>query len=176
MTTARFLIRDATEPDLPRILAIFNEAIRTSTAVWHLEETSLEARRAWLLERQGRGLPVLVAEQDGVVQGFASYGDFRPFAGYARTVEHSLYVDRAVRGQGFGHALLAALLAHAGQAGLHVIVAGIEANNAPSIALHRKAGFREAGCLRQVGRKFDRWLDLLLMQKILSPDGGAPAG
>lgn len=161
------LIRDAVEADLPTILSIFNEAIRNSTAVWHVQEATLDARRAWMAERQGRGLPVLVAELDGAVRGFASYGDFRPFAGYALTVEHSVYVDPAAQGRGLGRALLAALVARAGAAGLHVMVAGIEAGNTASIALHRKAGFEEAGTLRQVGRKFDRWLDLLFMQKTL---------
>ncbi|MDJ0388386.1 GNAT family N-acetyltransferase [Roseomonas sp. E05] len=160
-------IRDATEADLPAILAIFNEAIRNTTAVWHTQEMTLETRRAWMQERQGRGLPVLVAVADGAVRGFASYGDFRPFAGYALTVEHSVYVDPAAQGRGLGRALLAALVARAEAAGLHVMVAGIEAGNAASVRLHQAAGFTEAGVLRQVGRKFDRWLDLLFMQKIL---------
>jgi phosphinothricin acetyltransferase len=171
---ARFLIRDAVESDLPRILTIFNEAIRTSTAVWHLEETTLDARQAWLRERQGRGLPVLVAELEGSAQGFASYGDFRPFAGYALTVEHSIYVDQALRGRGLGQGLLEALQDRAVAAGMHVMLAGIEASNVASAALHRKAGFEEAGRLRQVGRKFGRWLDLLFMQKILAASGGHP--
>ncbi|MXP62427.1 N-acetyltransferase family protein [Roseomonas sp. M0104] len=164
-------IHDAAEADLPAILAIFNGAIRSTTAVWHTQETTLEARRAWMRERQGRGLPVLVAVEAGTVRGFASYGDFRPFAGYALTVEHSVYVDPAAQGQGIGRALLAALVARAEAAGLHVMVGGIEAENQASIRLHRAAGFTEAGVLRQVGRKFDRWLDLLFMQKILSAPG-----
>ena len=160
-------IRDATEADLPAILAIFNEAIRNTTAVWHTQEMTLEARRAWMLERQGRGLPVLVAVEGGIVRGFGSYGDFRPFSGYAQTVEHSVYVDPAAQGRGIGRTLLAALMARAEAAGLHVMVGGIEAGNEASIRLHRAVGFTEAGVLRQVGRKFDRWLDLLFMQKIL---------
>lgn len=156
-------IRDAGEADLPGILAIFNQAIRESLAVWHTEETTLEARRDWLAQRQGRGLPVLVAVRGAEVLGFASYGDFRPFAGFAATVEHSVYVDPAAQGQGLGRALLAALIDRARAAGLHVMVAGIEAGNTASIALHRKAGFEEAGLLREVGRKFGRWLDLRFM-------------
>ncbi|MFC7610415.1 GNAT family N-acetyltransferase [Teichococcus aestuarii] len=81
-----------------------------------------------------------------MVRGFASYGDFRPFAGYAATVEHSVYVDPAAQGKGIGRALLEALVAHAQGAGLHVMVGAIEAGNAASVALHRKAGFEEAGC------------------------------
>jgi phosphinothricin acetyltransferase len=162
------MIRPAIEADLPAILAITNEAIVNSTAVWHVTPASLEARTQWWRDRVARGFPVLVAEMAaGRVAGFASYGDFRPFAGYAATVEHSIYVDPAAQGQGVGRALLAALVDRATADGLHVMVGGIEAGNTASIALHRKAGFVDAGVLRQVGRKFDRWLDLLFMQKIL---------
>jgi phosphinothricin acetyltransferase len=161
-------IRDAQEDDLPRLLAIINQAIRETTAVWHVQETTLAARRAWLQERQGAGRPVLVAVADGVVQGFASYGDFRPFAGFAATVEHSVYVDPAAQGRGLGRALLAALVERARQAGdVHVMVAAIEAGNAASVALHRREGFVEAGLLRESGRKFGRWLDLLFMTRHL---------
>lgn len=160
-------IRDATEADLPAILAILNQAIRETTAIWHTAEATLEARRDWMRERQGRGLPVLVAVEGGKVLGFATFGDFRPFAGYAGTVEHSLYVDPAAQGRGLGRSLLAALVDRARAMRLHVMVAGIEAGNQASVALHRAAGFEEAGLLREVGRKFDRWLDLLFMVKRL---------
>jgi L-amino acid N-acyltransferase YncA len=168
-------IRDATEADLPRILEITNEAIANTTAVWSLVPATLETRRAWLLERRNRGFPVLVAEQGGAVVGFASYGDFRPWEGYLHTVEHSLYVDPDAQGRGVGRALLAALIERAEAQGKHAMIAGIEADNAASVALHRRAGFEEAGLLREVGRKFGRWLDLLFMQKLLPgparPDG-----
>lgn len=168
-------IRDATEADLPRILGITNEAIVNTTAVWSIKPATLDARRAWLMERQSRGFPVLVADREGVVLGFASYGDYRPWDGYLHTVEHSVYVHPDAQGQGLGRALLEALLERAELQGKHVMVAGIEASNAASIALHRRVGFEEAGQLRQVGRKFGRWLDLLFMQKTFSgpalPDG-----
>lgn len=168
-------IRDATEADLPRILEITNEAIANTTAVWSTRPATLEARRMWLLERQGRGFPVLVADDDGTVLGFASYGDYRPWDGYLHTVEHSIYVHPGAQGRGLGRALLTALLERAEAQGKHVMVAGIEASNAASIALHRRAGFEEAGQLREVGRKFGRWLDLLFMQRTFSgpanPDG-----
>ena len=168
-------IRDATEADLPRILEITNEAIANTKAVWSIKPATLEARRTWLLERQGRGFPVLVADQGGVVLGFASYGDYRPWDGYLHTVEHSIYVHPYAQGRGLGRALLAALVERAEMHGKHVMVGGIEASNAASIALHRRMGFAEAGQLREVGRKFGRWLDLLFMQKMLpgpvNPDG-----
>ncbi|MFC3126784.1 GNAT family N-acetyltransferase [Pseudoroseomonas globiformis] len=161
------LIRDATEADLPQMLPILNQAIRETTAIWHLEEATLEARLAWLRERQGRGLPVLVAEHEGAVLGFASFGDFRPFAGYSQTVEHSVYVDPAAQGRGVGRALMATLIERAEAAGMHAMVGGIEAGNAASVALHRAMGFRDAGLLPEVGRKFGRWLDLLFMVRLL---------
>ena len=164
------IIRDALAADLPDILRITNDAILNTTAVWHVTPATLEARTQWWQERVARGFPVLVAETalgPATVAGFASYGDFRPFAGYAATVEHSIYVDPSAQGQGIGRTLLAALIDRATQDGHHVMVGGIEAGNAASVALHRKAGFVEAGVLREVGRKFDRWLDLLFMQKIL---------
>ncbi|MBB6252161.1 GNAT family N-acetyltransferase [Nitrospirillum iridis] len=166
-------IREANAADLPRIVTILNEAIIHTTAVWSLEPTSVAARTPWLADRQARGFPVLVATPGpdalpGEVLGFASYGDFRPFAGYLHTVENSLYVDEAARGRGVGTALLSALLARATAARLHVMIAGIEASNLTSIRLHQRFGFQETGRLRQVGRKFDRWLDLVFLQKILS--------
>jgi L-amino acid N-acyltransferase YncA len=161
------LIRDAAPADLPAILAITNEAVTNSTAVWSLTPVTLAQRTAWFEDRTARGFPVLVAERDGAVAGFASYGDFRPWEGYLHTVEHSIYVDPSAQGAGIGKALLAALLAHAQAAGKHTMIGGIEAGNAASLALHAKVGFVEAGRLLQVGRKFDRWLDLVFMQKLL---------
>lgn len=160
-------IRDATEADLPAILAITNQAITQTVAVWSIVPATLATRHAWFQDRAARGFPVLVAEADGAVIGFASFGDFRPWDGYAHSVEHSLYVAPAAQGRGAGKALLAALIGRATALGKHVMIGGIEAGNAASIGLHRSTGFVEAGTLREVGRKFDRWLDLLFMQKTL---------
>lgn len=162
-------VRDAAEGDLPRILEITNEAIARTTAVWSLAPASLESRRAWWHERQAQGFPVLVAEMDGDIVGFASFGHFRPWDGYLQTVEHSIYVDPRAQGRGVGKALLQGLIEAAEGSGKHVMIAGIEASNTVSVGLHRRFGFTDAGCLREVGRKFDRWLDLLFMQRILAP-------
>jgi L-amino acid N-acyltransferase len=167
METFMTKIRDATEADLPDILEITNEAIANTVAVWTLAPTTLAARRDWFNDRRSRGFPVLVAQADGSVIGFASFGDFRPWEGYLHSVEHSLYVRPEAQGRGVGKALLAALIHRATVMGKHVMIGGIEAGNAASVALHRRAGFEDAGTLREVGRKFDRWLDLLFMQKIL---------
>ena len=161
-------IRDATEADLPGILAIYNEVIATSTAVFSDRPVTLEDRQAWFAARAGQGYPVLVAEGgDGSVLGFASFGDFRAWPGYRHTVEHSVHVRADARGRGVGSALLPPVLARAAALGKHVVVAGIDAANAGSIRMHERLGFERAGHLREVGRKFDRWLDLVLMQRLL---------
>lgn len=161
------MIRDATEADLPRILAITNDAIATTTTSWMWSPSTLAARETWMRERQARGFPVLIAETDGAVDGFGSFGDFRPWDGYLHTVEHSIYVDPTAQGRGLGKTLLAALIDRARALDMHAMIGGIEAGNIRSIALHLRAGFVETGRLPEVGRKFDRWLDLVFMQKML---------
>ena len=165
-------IRDATAADAGAICAIYNLAVRETTAIWNEIEVDAANRAAWLAERQRAGFPVLVAERGGVVVGYATYGPFRPHDGYRFSVENSVYVAEAARGGGVGRALMAALIERARKAGLHAMVAGIEAENAGSIRLHAALGFVEAGRLPQVGTKFGRWLDLLFMQ--LTLDGSAP--
>jgi L-amino acid N-acyltransferase YncA len=160
-------IRDATEADLPTILAITNDAILTSDAIWMDTPQTLDQRRAWMRGRQEAGLPVLVAEQNGAVLGFASYGPFRPYEGYALTVEHSVYVAASSRGRGIGQLLLDSLIWRAEAQGLHAMVAAITAGNEASIALHRRCGFTGETVLPELGRKFGRWLDLLFMVRLL---------
>lgn len=160
-------IRAASEPDLPAILEITNEAILNSTALWTITPTTLQLRRDWMAERLADGFPVLVAEQAGRVLGFGSYGRFRPHEGYVHTVEHSLYVHADARRLGAGRALLSALVADATEARKQVMIGGIEAQNAASIRLHEQAGFTRSALLLQVGRKFDRWLDLTFMHRLL---------
>lgn len=161
-------ILDASEDNLPAILAIYNDAVRNTTAIWNEVEVDLGDRRAWLRDRQAKGCPVLVAKDlEGAVLGYASYGDWRSWDGYRHTVEHSVYVQANARGKGVGRNLLAALIVRAKDAGKHVMVAGIEASNAPSIHLHKSLGFQDAGLLREVGSKFGNWLDLVFLQLVL---------
>jgi L-amino acid N-acyltransferase len=167
-------VRDATETDLPEMLAIYNEAIRNSSAVYTEQETTLADRRAWFAQRTGQGYPVLVAEDigDRSVLGFASFGDFRPWPGYRHTVEHSVYIRADARGRRLGAALVEPLLERAAALGKHVMVAGIDAANPASLRLHERLGFERVGTLREVGTKFGRWLDLVFMQRFLdAPDG-----
>ena len=166
MCKPSIVLRDAIAADVGRILEITNDAIEHTTAIWSLAPTSLDERLAWFRARRQRGYPVLVAEgAGGQVLGYASYGEFRPREGYRHTAEHSLYVDARVRGHGIGSALLGALLERAWAGGVHVLVAGIDGDNRGSIRLHERFGFTKAGHLCQVGRKFDRWLDLVFMQR-----------
>lgn len=158
------LIRDATEQDLPAIRDIYNHAVEHTTAIWNEVTVDVDNRRAWMEARRAKNYPVLVAERDGKVAGYASYGDWRAFDGYRHTVEHSVYVDKDCRGGGIGRAMMRALIERAGQGGLHVMIAGIEAENAASIRLHESLGFRMVGTFSQVGIKFGRWLDLACME------------
>lgn len=164
-------IRDADEADLEGILAIYNDAVANTTAIWNETEVDLGNRRDWLAARRGRGFPVLVARRGDEVLGYASYGDWRAFDGYRHTVEHSVYVHAGARGLGIGRRLMTALIDRAAASGLHVMIAGIEADNAASIRLHEALGFRHVGRFEEVGRKFGRWLDLACMElKLVSPD------
>jgi L-amino acid N-acyltransferase len=161
------VVRPANVDDLQRILEITNDAIAHTTANWSLEPTDLDERCRWFREHASRGWPVLVAESLRSVVGFGAYGEFRPKPGYRHTVEHSVYVDATARREGVGSALLAALIENATNAGVHVMVGGIASDNVASIRLHERFGFEVTGHLKQVGFKFDRWLDLLFVQRML---------
>lgn len=161
-------IVDADESHLPGVTAIFNHAVRETFAIWSETETTLEQRRDWLRARKAAGFPVLAALSDaGDVAGYGSFGAFRDFPGYARTVEHSVYVAPAAQRQGVGRAILTELIARAKASGLEAMVGGIDSANAASIALHEQLGFEVQGVLKGVGRKFGKRLDLVFMVKPL---------
>jgi len=161
------VIRPATHRDLPGILEIYNDVVATSTAIWAFEPATLEQRSEWFEARAKRGYPVLVAEDAGGIAGFASYGEFRSAPGYAWTVEHTVHVRSDRRRAGVGSGLVRALLPLARAQGMHVCLGGIAADNEASLRMHEKLGFERTAHLREVGRKFDRWLDLVLVQKTL---------
>jgi len=160
-------IRPATEADLPAILAIYNDAVVNTAAIWNDDIVDLDNRVAWFRTRTGQGFPVLVAVEGDRVLGYASYGDFRAFQGYRFTVENSIYVAGDARGKGAGSALLAALVDAARAQGKHMMVAGIEAGNDVSLRLHAKQGFVETARMPELGFKFGRYLDLVFLQKTL---------
>ncbi|MEZ5289566.1 MAG: N-acetyltransferase family protein [Vicinamibacterales bacterium] len=160
-------IRDAGEDDVPGILAIYNDVMATSTAIYREEPATLEAHTAWFLQRQALGYPVIVAEDDRGIAGFASFGDFRQWPGYRFTVEHSVHVRADCRGQGVGGALMRPLIARAAALGKHVMIAGVDAENDASRRFHERLGFEKVAHFRQVGFKFGRWLDLMFLQRFL---------
>ena len=150
------------------ILEIFNEAILNSTVLWEYRPRSPAFMVDWFATKARGGYPVLGAEDDsGRLLGFASYGAFRAWPAYKYTVEHSVYVHHEHRGRGLGRLLLGALIEAAREHDCHVMVGGIEASNAPSIALHTAFGFTHAGTVREAGYKFGRWLDLAFYQRVL---------
>lgn len=165
MTSAT--IRDACDGDLPAILDIYNEAILNTTAVYDYTPHTLAMRQKWFAAKQAAGFPVIVADVSGQVAGFGALSPFRAWQAYRYTVENSLYVDPHYRGQGLGKLLLSHLIATAQNLQFHAIVAGIDADNEVSLELHRRYGFKNVGHLRQVGYKFDRWLDLTFMELLL---------
>lgn len=162
--TAPIILRDAIDADLAAIRDIYNHAVEHTTAIWNEVLVDIDNRRQWWSARIAKGYPVLVAERDGKVYGYASYGDWRAFDGYRHTVEHSVYVDREARGAGIGEQLMRALIERAAAGKVHVMIAGIEAENQASIRLHEKLGFRVVGTFSEVGIKFGRWLDLTCME------------
>ena len=170
-------IRDATEIDLAGILAIYNEVIATSTAVYMEQPATLEDRRAWFAARRGSGFPVIVAADARGVVGFASFGDWRGgWGGYRHTVEHSVHIRADARGGGIGTALMVVLFERGAAIGKHVMVGGIDAANGASRRFHRRLGFAEVAHFREVGRKFNRWLDLVFVQRFLDRAGAEPRG
>ena len=160
-------VRDAREADLPSLLAIYNDVIATSTAVYRDEPATLEDRQHWWDDRVGQGYPVLVATEHDELTGFATFGDFRAWPGYRFTVEHSVHVRTDKRAQGVGTALMRPLLERASALGKHVMVAGVDAENAKSLAFHERLGFVRVAHFREVGFKFNRWLDLVFLQRML---------
>ena len=169
-------IRDATADDLSGIAALYGLEVLNGTATFELEPPGRDemARRFAAVKRHG--LPWLVAEVDGAFAGYAYASPFRPRPAYRYGVEGSIYVEETARGHGVGRALLQTLVERVRGMGLRHVIGAISDSDtsAASIALHRALGFRDAGVYRQVGWKFDRWLDVTLMQLDLSPDGGPP--
>ncbi|MFZ6005888.1 MAG: GNAT family N-acetyltransferase [Actinomycetota bacterium] len=160
-------LRLATLDDAEAIRAIYNLEVTTSTVTFDLVPRSLEEQRAWQAARSGAHA-VLVADLDGVVAGFGSLSPWRDRPAYSTTVEDSIYIHRDHQGKGVGKALLEALLETATAHGFHACMARIVGGHAASIALHVSCGFEQVGVEREVGRKFNRWLDVVLMERMLS--------
>ena len=152
-----------------QILAIFNDAILHSTALYDYKPRTLESMDLWFENKRKGNFPVIgVVAESGELLGFASYGTFRAWPAYKYTVEHSIYVAAEHRGKGVGKQLLQQVIDEACAQNYHVLIGGIDSQNAVSIHLHRQFGFQHAGTLRQVGFKFGRWLDLDFYQLVLA--------
>ena len=160
-------LRLATLDDAEALRAIYNLEVTTSTATFDLVPRTLEAQRVWQAERSG-ARAVLVAVDDGEVCGFASLSPWRDRPAYATTVEDSVYVHRDHQGKGIGRALLTELVATATAHGFHACMARIVGGHDASIALHAACGFEVVGTEREVGRKLGRWLDVVLMERLLA--------
>jgi len=160
-------LRPATSNDLEKILEIVNHSILHTTANYNYDVQTLEVQTKWFEDKNAKKLPIVVADLDGEVVGFGSYGQFREKIGYQYTVEHSVYVVDHVIGKGIGSQLLTELIRLAKEQGYHCMIGAIDADNAGSIAFHERFGFTAAGTIREVGYKFDHWLDLVFMQLLL---------
>lgn len=162
-------IRDAIEADLEQITAIYNDVLTHSTAIYSDRPATLPHRVSWWRSRLDQGYPVLVAADDGQVWGFGSFGDFRSRPGYRFTIEGTVHVAAGSRGQGVGSLLLKELVARARLAGKHSMIAGVDSENTVSLAFLERFGFQRAGYLPEVGYKFDRFLNLILLQYWITP-------
>jgi phosphinothricin acetyltransferase len=156
----------ATERHLKEITEIYNDAIINTTATFDSKTRSLREQGEWMGQHDDRH-PIIVATLDGGVVGWGSLSEFSDRCCYQQTVEDSVYVRKEYRGRGIGRMLLERLLGEARKAGHHTIVARIDGGNEASLRLHREMGFREVGSLREVGFKFGRWLDVVIMQMLL---------
>lgn len=169
-------IREANENDLSRLLDIYNDIILNTTAVYQYQPQTMQMRKEWFATKQQQGLPVFVAEEGNEIVGFSTIGPFRQWQAYKYSVENSVYVASDKRGKGIGKLLIQPLIDAATRMEMHTIIAGIDATNEVSIQLHKKFGFEEVAHFKQVGYKFNRWLDLkflqLMLQTPLHPKNG----
>jgi L-amino acid N-acyltransferase len=157
-------IMNASRRDLPEILAIYNEVIRNSTAVYSEVEFTSARGETWFDAKAEQGLPFIVAREGTEVVGFGTFGDFRAWPCYRFSVEHSIHVRADRRGRGIGRALVLELIQRAKALQKHVMIAGVDADNKVSIGLHESLGFRVVGQFHEVGFKFGRWLDLVFLE------------
>lgn len=157
-------IQKATLSDVNSILEIVNDAIANTTAIYDYDLRTLEEQTEWFLLKEKNNFPVFVAELNNEIVGFGTYDSFRSKIGYRFTVEHSVYVKEGFAGKGIGKLLLEQLISTAKSENYHVMIGVIDASNENSIRFHEKFGFESIGILKEVGFKFNRWLDANLMQ------------
>lgn len=160
-------IRTAIEADIQAILNIWNPIIQDSVITFTSAQKTHDGLRQMFIDKARAGHPFIVATRGNALLGFATYGLFRAGPGYAHTMEHSIMLGQTARGQGVGRALLVKLEDHARSQKIHSLIAGISCENPDAAAFHHRCGFTKIAILPEVGYKFSRWLDLILMQKNL---------
>ncbi|WP_159023817.1 GNAT family N-acetyltransferase [Formosa sp. L2A11] len=160
-------IREAEEKDVNDILDILNYEILNSTVLYDYKERTFEQQLKWFKQKEADKMPVLIAENENGVIGFGTYGIFRPWDAYLFSIEHSIYVNNNSRGIGIGKQLLSKLIELAKEQKYHTMIAGVDSSNEGSVEFHKKFGFKEIGTFKEVGFKFDKWLDLKFLQLLL---------
>ena len=161
-------LRAAEIGDAEQIAAIYNYEVENTTATFDLVPRTIESQREWLSARSGAFSAIVAHESSSGIIGFAALSTYRDRAGYRTTVENSVYVHREHQRRGVGRLLLSALLDVARDSGFHTVIARVDSQSAGSLALHRSLGFIEVGIEKQIGRKFGRWLDSVILQKMLN--------
>ena len=160
-------LRAAQESDAQAVAEIYNYEVENTTATFDLVRRTIDAQREWLAARTGAFSAIVAHHAEHGVIGFAALSTYRDRAGYRTTVENSVYVRRDHQRRGVGRLLLGSLVELARDSGFHTIIARIDSQSHGSLALHRSLGFTEIGVEREIGRKFGRWLDSVIMQKML---------
>jgi len=160
-------LRPAQVGDAEELRTIYNREVLETTHTFDLEPRSLEQQKEWIRERDG-AFGVVVAEIDDLVVGFASLSPYRPRPAYRTSVENSVYVAESARGTGVGRALMDELIDAATARGFHTIIARVSGGHEASIGLHHACGFQVIGTEREVGRKFGKWIDVVVMQRMLA--------
>jgi L-amino acid N-acyltransferase len=160
-------IRPANANDLPTITEIYKDVILNTTSVYAYEPYTLQNRQAWFDDRTKSGFPVFVAEYNNQVIGFSTYGVFRVSPAYLYSVENTIHVHPDFRGQGVGQLLMPPIIEGAKKQNMHMMVAGVDADNTGSIKFHEKFGFVKVAHFKGAGYKFNRWLDLVFLQLML---------
>jgi len=161
------IIRNAKRDDLPLILKIVNYEIEHSTSIYDYKKRTIQDQTIWFEKKKLEKMPIIIAEENGNMIGFGTFGIFRPWEGYQFSAEHSIYLDNNSRGKGTGKKIMNKLIHLAKEQDFHIMIAGIDANNSKSIKFHQNFGFKEVGRFNQIGFKFDKWLDLIFMQLFL---------
>lgn len=164
----QIIIRDANIDDMQSVLEIVNYEILNSTSIYDYNPHTLAQRIEWYENQITQNMPVIVAELNGDVIGYGSFGAFRYKEGYKYCVEHSVYVHSQKRNFGAGKLLMQQLITIAKSMSIHTMIAGIDAENQESIDFHKKFGFTEAGRIKEAGYKFNKWLDVVFMQLMLA--------